>query len=111
MRMKLIVVVVAAGVVACGGDAATAEEVETTPTSGSEDTTDTTIEVAATQPDAGLLQTHLGGHGEYPTSREQILAACAHTEEFSDAEKAWIEQNIPEGEYQSADEVIAAVGL
>jgi hypothetical protein len=65
----------------------------------------------ASKPDTTAAQTHLEKHVKYPASRSQILAACANTPEFTAGEKRWFEQNLPEGNYQSASEVIAALKL
>ena len=47
----------------------------------------------------------------YPASRADVLAACASTPEFSDAEKQWASENLPEGTYESAEQAIAALGI
>jgi len=116
MRTILISLMAVLGLAGCGGEPSTSEDVEGE-TAGSEDVTVETThdgseaEVTATQPDAALFTSHLREHAEYPASRETIIAACVDTPEFTDGEKQWIEQNLPEGEYQTADEVIEAMGL
>jgi hypothetical protein len=66
---------------------------------------------AATKPDKDKLVSHLQNHVKYPVSREQLLAACADTPEFTAGEKKWLEQNLPEGNYASADAAISALEL
>lgn len=65
----------------------------------------------AQAPDNAKARTHLEAHVQYPADRAKILAACAQTKEFTDSEKRWLEQNLPEGNYQSAADVIAALKL
>src|SRR5882724_11316339 len=59
----------------------------------------------ATQPDRQKSLTHFKEHVSYPATRQQILAACAQTKEFGEAEKQWIADNLPEGSYANADAV------
>jgi hypothetical protein len=63
-----------------------------------------------TEPDRARVAAHLENHVKYPASRADILAACADTDEFTAGEKAWFEQRLPEGDYASASDVIAAIG-
>jgi hypothetical protein len=65
----------------------------------------------ATKPDVAKAKAHLEAHVKYPAKRADILAACAETPEFSTAEKQWISDNLPEGDYQSADQTIKALRL
>jgi len=66
---------------------------------------------AATRPDAAKATAHLKQHVQYPATRSTILAACAQTKEFSDAEKQWFNDNLPDGNYASADDAIRALKL
>jgi len=63
------------------------------------------------KPDIAAAKKHLAEHVTYPATREQILAACADTPEFSAGEKRWISDNLPEGTYASADQVAGALKL
>jgi hypothetical protein len=65
----------------------------------------------ATKPDVALAKKHLELHVKYPASRSEILAACADTPEFNQGEKRWLSANLPEGTFQSADQVILALKL
>jgi PBP1b-binding outer membrane lipoprotein LpoB len=65
----------------------------------------------ATKPDVAKAKAHLEAHVKYPAKRADILAACADTPEFSSAEKQWIADNLPEGDYQSAEQTIKALRL
>jgi hypothetical protein len=50
-------------------------------------------------------------HLKYPSKKSEIVAACAGMAEMPKADKEWIEQNLPDGNYKSADEVIRALKL
>jgi hypothetical protein len=65
----------------------------------------------STKPDAAKATDHLKNHVKYPTTRAQVLAACADTPEFTAQEKKWFADNIPEGTFKSADEVMKALKL
>jgi hypothetical protein len=65
----------------------------------------------ATKPDAAKAKVHLRDHVKYPAARARVLKACADTAEFTAGEKKWFEQNLPEGTYKSADDVVAAEKL
>jgi hypothetical protein len=67
--------------------------------------------VMAVQPDVTKLKAHAADHIKYPATRAEILAACAQTPEFSAGEQKWIEQNLPEGTYNSQDDVLRALKL
>ncbi len=66
---------------------------------------------ASTKPDMAAAKKHLADHVKYPATRAEILAACADTPEFNAGEKRWFSDNLPEGNYGSADEVAAALKL
>jgi hypothetical protein len=63
----------------------------------------------AKKPDMKKVAAHLREHVKYPATRAEILAACADTPEFTDAEKAWAAAHLPEGTYASADDVLKAL--
>jgi hypothetical protein len=66
---------------------------------------------AATTPEAAKTRHHLQAHVQYPASRDEILAACAQTQEFSPSEKKWVSDSLPDRTYASADEVLQALGM
>jgi len=66
---------------------------------------------AAQKPDVSKTKAHLADHVKYPAKRADILAACADTPEFSSAEKQWLADNLPEGDYQDANDVVRALKL
>ncbi|HEX2676118.1 MAG TPA: hypothetical protein VHM19_05745, partial [Polyangiales bacterium] len=72
-------------------------------------TTGDTAEVAAVQPSMDKLKAHAADHITYPATREQVLAACAQTPEFSAGEKRWISEHLPNGTYNSSDDVMKAL--
>jgi hypothetical protein len=66
---------------------------------------------AAAKPDSSKAVAHLKEHVKYPANRATVLAACADTPEFTAAEKKWLADNLPEKNFTSADEVVAALHL
>jgi hypothetical protein len=80
------------------------------PSSAAPGLTSSTATTAA-KPDKGKATEHLQKHVTYPATRAQILAACANTPEFNEGEKKWFSDSLPEGTYNSADEVIKAIKL
>ena len=65
----------------------------------------------ATKPDLEKARSHLQKHVSYPATRGDILAACAQTPEFTESEKRWFSDSLPEGNYASADDAIRALKL
>lgn len=55
--------------------------------------------------------THLRQHMTYPANKAQLVAACNSLSDFSEEDKKSFAQKLPEGNYDSADEVIQALGL
>lgn len=54
---------------------------------------------------------HLEGHINYPASKDDITKACNNMSDVPEEDKKWFMENLPQGTYQSADEVKAAVGI
>ncbi len=54
---------------------------------------------------------HLKMHQSYPTTRDELVKECNELSDFSDADKKWFEKNLPEGAYNSAEEVMNALGI
>jgi hypothetical protein len=55
------------------------------------------------------VETHLREHQQYPATKAQLVAACNNLMDFEDGEKKWFAATLPEGTYQSADEVMKAL--
>lgn len=55
-------------------------------------------------------KSHLREHVTYPASKEALLTACNNLSDYSEADKQEFTEKLPEGTYNSADEVIAALG-
>jgi hypothetical protein len=70
-----------------------------------------TAAATSTKPETAKATDHLKNHVKYPATRAQLLAACADTPEFTAQEMKWFADNIPEGTYKSADEVMKALKL
>ena len=70
------------------------------------------VEVAASSmPDRDKFAAHARDHIEYPASREVVLKACADTDEFTEAEKQWVADQLAEGTYNDADQLLGALGI
>jgi len=54
---------------------------------------------------------HLRNHQEYPASKADLVAACNNLSDFSEVDKAEFESKLSDQTYNSADEVVAALGL
>lgn len=54
---------------------------------------------------------HLQQHQSYPATKEELVKECNSLSDFSDADKRWFSETLPEGTYNSADEVIEVLGL
>lgn len=65
----------------------------------------------AQAPDRDKAIKHFESHVQYPASRQDILAACADTPEFTAAEKQWLSDHLPERTYASAGEVVSTLKL
>ena len=66
---------------------------------------------STTPPNRDKAVAHFKQHVTYPATREQILAACAHSAEFAEPEKQWLADNLPAGSYANADVVIRTLKL
>lgn len=53
---------------------------------------------------------HLREHQTYPATKADLVAACNELSDFSEADKKEFESNLPEGTYNSAEEVMKALG-
>lgn len=54
---------------------------------------------------------HLKNHQEYPATKPDLVAECDSLSDFSKEDKKEFASKLPGGTYNSADEVIAALGL
>jgi hypothetical protein len=52
---------------------------------------------------------HLKNHQKYPASKAALLAECDNLSEFSEMDKKEFATNLPDGTYNSAEEVVAAL--
>ena len=54
---------------------------------------------------------HLKTHQKYPATKADLVAECDNLSDFSEEDKKEFGEKLPEGNYNSADEVIVALGL
>lgn len=57
------------------------------------------------------MMSHLKGHQTYPATSAELIAECDGLTDFSDSDKEWFKKTLPEGTYNSDEEVIKALGL
>jgi len=76
-----------------------------------QDTCSPNLNCSSTPPNREKAVAHIKQHVTYPATREQILATCAQTKEFAEGEKQWVADNLPEGSYSNADDVIRVLKL
>ncbi len=53
---------------------------------------------------------HLKDHQTYPATKAELVKTCNSLSDFSDEDKRSFETNLPEGSYDSPEEVIRALG-
>lgn len=58
---------------------------------------------------AGAID-HLKNHQKYPATKAALLAECDSLSDFSKEDKAEFAAALPDGDYASADAVVAALG-
>jgi len=54
---------------------------------------------------------HLRDHQTYPATKADLVAACNSLSDFSEEDKREFESSLPERTYNSAGEVMEALGL
>ena len=54
---------------------------------------------------------HLKNHQQYPATKEELVAACNNLSDFSSQDKEEFSNKLPEGTYNSAEEVMKALGM
>lgn len=59
----------------------------------------------------GEVKEHLEKHITYPASKEAIAAACNNMAHLSEDDKNWVKENLPDGTYQTPDEVKRAMKI
>ena len=53
---------------------------------------------------------HLKTHQKYPATKVELVAECNNLSDFSDADKKEFMEKLPEGTYNSAEDVMKALG-
>jgi hypothetical protein len=54
---------------------------------------------------------HLMNHQKYPATKAELVAECDNLSDFSEEDKKEFAEKLPEGSYNSADEVTQALGV
>lgn len=53
---------------------------------------------------------HLKEHQMYPTTKKELVKECNNLSDFSDKDKKWFMDNLPDKTYNSAEDVMTALG-
>ncbi len=53
---------------------------------------------------------HLKEHQKYPATKAELVAQCDSLSDFSETDKQEFSSALPDGTYNSAEEVVAALG-
>lgn len=59
----------------------------------------------------GGVRDHLNNHQKYPATKAELVAECDNLSDFSEEDKKDFAAKLPGGTYNSANEVIQALGL
>ncbi len=54
---------------------------------------------------------HLNAHQGYPATRAELVAECDNLSDFSQKDKEWFMNSLPEGTYNIGEEVMQGLGL
>lgn len=54
---------------------------------------------------------HLKDHQKYPATKAELVESCNQLSDFSDEDKKHFMDSLPEGTYNSAEEVMKALGI
>lgn len=54
---------------------------------------------------------HFKMHQKYPATKAQLVAECNNLSHFDADDKKWFSDTLPEGNYNSAEEVMKALGM
>jgi hypothetical protein len=54
---------------------------------------------------------HMRTHQTYPATSEELIQTCNELGDFSADDKKWFADHLPKGTYNSAEEVMKALGV
>lgn len=57
------------------------------------------------------IKTHVREHMQYPATKQDLVQQCNMMSDVPDDDRQWFQNNLPDGTYNSADEVIQKLGL
>ncbi len=63
----------------------------------------------AAKPDWKNIQMHLKEHQKFPATKAELVASCNSLSDFSEADKKWFAETLPDGTYKSAGDVVKAL--
>ena len=62
------------------------------------------------QNQAAAIQ-HLKTHQTYPATKADLVAHCNSLSDFSEDDKKWFSEHLPDGTYNSAEDVMKVLGM
>ena len=63
----------------------------------------------AAKPDWKNINMHLKEHQKFPATKAELVASCNSLSDFSEADKKWFADKLPDGSYKSAGDVVKAL--
>lgn len=57
------------------------------------------------------MKMHINDHISYPTTKAEMIKACNDMSDIAANDRDWFTKTLPEGNYESANDVIHALGL
>lgn len=61
--------------------------------------------------DRAKIIEHIDEHVEYPATAKELKDACEQMSDVSEEDKKWFEEHLPDGTYDSPDDVKMALGM
>lgn len=61
--------------------------------------------------DVANIEKHLREHQKYPATKEELIETCNQLGDFSEEDKQTFMDKLPDGTFNSAEEVMMALGM
>lgn len=61
--------------------------------------------------DIDNVKSHLKMHQKYPATYDELVKECDDLKDFSNEDKKWFRETLPRKTFNSADDVIMALGI
>lgn len=57
------------------------------------------------------MKMHIREHLDYPATKQELVQACNMMSDVPPADREWFNEHLPEGTYNSPEDVIVKLGL